>query len=411
MKSIINSIKNGLHDIGYILKHEYRAVFKDYGVLLFFFALPFAYPILYASIYNPEVVREVPMVVVDNCRTPMSRELARRMDATPNAQIVSYCANLEEARRLMYEKKAHGILFVPEDFSKKPSRGEQGTVTFYSDMSILLNYKSFLIALTDVTLNMGTQLQVEGLSGATAEQISMATQPIPSSSITLYNPESGFASFLIPAILILILQQSLILGIGMLSGGMYEHHQMHLLYAGKHRKNTSMFHLVIGKAICYWSLYILPTVFMLHVIPYLFKFPQLGNQWDIYAFALPFLLSSIFFAMTLSVFVREREASFLLFVFTSLIFLFISGITWPHYAMPQPWRWLSYAVPSTFGIEGFVKINTNGSSIYDVSFAYTGLWILTGIYFLTTCLTYRYQIYRDQQLGYSGDLQTLNDKK
>ena len=66
---LFHSIKIGLSDIYYIWRREYRAVFHDLGIVLFFFALPFAYPIVYAAVYNPEVVREVPMVVVDNART------------------------------------------------------------------------------------------------------------------------------------------------------------------------------------------------------------------------------------------------------------------------------------------------------------------------------------------------------
>lgn len=410
MKRTLKNIKRGIYDTANVMKHEYRAIYKDLGVILFFLGLPFAYPVLYALIYNPELVRNVPMVVVDNCRTPLSRELCRHMDATSNAKIVSYCANMEEAKRMMYEKHAYGIMLIPEDFSKKPFRGEQSVVTFYSDMSILLNYKGFLIALTNVTMDLGTQLQVESLGGATEEQISMATSPVPYSNITLYNPESGMASFLIPAILVLILQQSLVLGIGMLGGGMYEHHKMHLLYNAVHNKNNSMFHLVWGKALCYFSIYILPTVYILHVIPFLFKFPQLGNELDIFIFAVPYLLSCIFFAMTLSVFVRERETSFLLFVFTSVIFLFISGVTWPHYAMPAVWRWTSYLIPATLGIEGFIKLNTDGAVLAQVSGPYIGLWIQTVVYFFTTCLVYRYQIYRDRQRGFSGELKPIPEK-
>ena len=331
---LFHSIKIGLSDIYYIWRREYRAVFHDLGIVLFFFALPFAYPIVYAAVYNPEVVREVPMVVVDNVRTPLSRELAREMDATPNAHIVSYCADMDEAKHMMYEKHCYGILFIPEDFSRKIERGEQSVVSFYSDMSILLNYKGFLIALTDVTMNLGGKLQTQALGGATQEQINVATQPIPYSSIS----------------------------------------------------DTWCCDI--------WK----------YFIPWLFKYPQIGSQVEIYSFAVPFLLSSIFFGMTLSIFVRERESSFLLFVFTSVIFLFISGITWPRYAMPEYWKWLGALIPSTWGIEGFVRMNTAGAGIYDVRHAYTMLWILTGVYFVTTCLVYRYQIWKDKKRGFSGVL-------
>jgi hypothetical protein len=170
----------------------------------------------------------------------------------------------------MYEKHCYGILFIPEDFSRKIERGEQSVVSFYSDMSILLNYKGFLIALTDVTMNLGGKLQTQALGGATQEQINVATQPIPYSSINLYNPESGLASFLLPAILVLILQQSLILGIGMMAGGIYEHRQLHLFYSGREHMHNNVLHLVIGKSLCYFSLYILCTAYILHFIPWSF---------------------------------------------------------------------------------------------------------------------------------------------
>ena len=111
---LFHSIKIGLSDIYYIWRREYRAVFHDLGIVLFFFALPFAYPIVYAAVYNPEVVREVPMVVVDNARTPLSRELAREMDATPNAHIVSYCADMDEAKHMMYEKHCYCLLYTSD---------------------------------------------------------------------------------------------------------------------------------------------------------------------------------------------------------------------------------------------------------------------------------------------------------
>ncbi len=403
--SIFKSIKLGFWDTCFVWKNEFKHVFKDLGVLLFFFGLPFGYPILYALIYNPEVVREVPMVVVDNARTPLSREFSQKMDASPNAEIVSYCADLEEAKRFLYEKKAFGILFIPSDFSRNLYRGEQSVVTFYSDMSILLNYKGFLTSLIDVSMLMNAELQTAALPGATDEQLAMATQPIPYESVTLYNPESGFGTFLIPAILMLILQQSLVLGIGMLAGGIYEHHQLRYYYSENRLMANNITHLVMGKALCYFCLFILPAVFLMHVVPHIFSYPQLGNQWHIYSFAVPYILACVFFAMTLSVFVRERETTFLLFVFTSLIFLFISGITWPTYAMPPVWRYIGYLIPSTFGIEGFVKMSTGGSEIYEVSDSYIALWIQAGGYFISTCLIYRYQLYRDKQRGFSGEME------
>lgn len=385
-------MKNGLADTIRIWRQEYVSVFKDMGAMLFFFVLPFAYPLLYAFIYNPEVVRDVPLAVVDNSRTVLSRELCRRVDASPNTAIVSYCANLDEAKDLMYRRVCHGIMEIPEDFSKKVVRNEQSPVLFYSDMSILINYKNFLATLTEITLDMGKELQSEKLVGATAKQIDMATNPIPGFSIVLYNPTGGFASFLMPALLIVILQQSIILGIGLLAGGRREHRKL-----SPETRQENVWHLLFGKSACYYSLYIMTVMYMLHIIPWLFDYPQLGNQWDIYIFLLPFLLSSIFFGLTLSVLVRERESVFLVIVFTSMVFLFVSGVTWPYDRMPLVWKVLGGFIPSTWGVEGFLRLNSEGAMMPDVKEEFYSLWGLTLLYFFTAYGVIHYRQWKERK--------------
>ena len=385
-------MKNGLADTIRIWRQEYVSVFKDMGAMLFFFVLPFAYPLLYAFIYNPEVVRDVPLAVVDNSRTVLSRELCRRVDASPNTAIVSYCANLDEAKDLMYRRVCHGIMEIPEDFSKKIVRNEQSPVLFYSDMSILINYKNFLATLTEVTLDMGKELQSEKLVGATAKQIDMATNPIPGFSIVLYNPTGGFASFLMPALLIVILQQSIILGIGLLAGGRHEHRK-----PVPETQQENVWHVLFGKSACYYSLYIMTVMYMLHIIPWLFDYPQLGNQWEIYIFLLPFLLSSIFFGMTLSVLVRERESVFLVIVFTSMVFLFVSGVTWPYDRMPLVWKVLGGFIPATWGVEGFLRLNSEGATMLDVKEEFYSLWGLTLLYFFTAYGVIHYRLWKKKK--------------
>ena len=79
-------------------------------------------------------------------------------------------------------------------------------------------------------------------------------------------------------------------------------------------------------------------------------------------------------------------------VFTSVPLLFISGISWPGAAIPPFWKYFSYVFPSTFGINGFVRINNMGGTLSEVAFEYKALWLQAGFYFLTTCLVYRWQI-------------------
>ena len=73
---------------------ELLLVFRDQGVVIFFLLLNAVYPVLYALIYNPEVVRNERVVVVDDTRSQLSREIVRRLDATQEIAIAGYAANI-----------------------------------------------------------------------------------------------------------------------------------------------------------------------------------------------------------------------------------------------------------------------------------------------------------------------------
>ena len=382
-------IREGFEDIFFIWKDELKNVFRDAGVLIFFFLVPLAYPLLYSFIYNNEVVRDAKLVVVDQSDSYLSREFTRRVNATADVEVVSTCTDMAEAKRYLDEKKAYGILYFPESFSKEVYRGEQATVSLYCDMSSLLFYKAFLLSATEVSLDLGREIQLSRLSSSSEKQDEITVNPIPYESITLFNPQNGFASFLVPAILILVIQQTLVLGIGMLGGTVREENRLETLPQSVGRHFHGTLRIVFGKSLTYLMIYILVCIWALAVVPKLFALPQIGDPLTLLLFVLPYLLACIFFAMTLAGFMTTRESPMLVFVFTSVLFLFISGISWPKEAIPPFWKAIGYLFPSTPGIQGFVRINTCGATLNEVAFEYRMLWVQAGIYFLSACLIQR----------------------
>lgn len=391
-----NIFTRSLIDIFNVWKREFKIVFHDTGVLIFFMLLPTVYPIVYSLIYNPELARKIPVAVVDDSRTPLSREFSRNLNATEYLNIISYAANREEAKQLMDKKECYGILYIPEDFSRTIGRGEQANVSFYSEMSLLIRYRSFLVALNNIVIEMGAKIQSESIGSIAPSYAAVTSDPIPSFSITMGNPEQGFATFLIPGILVLILQQSLLLGISMLGAGERERS---LKYGYDPLQiDTGIIPSMLGKALCYFTIYIVPTIYILHFVPIFFKFPQLGNALEIFIFTLPYLFSSIFLGMVLQAIVREREASFLIIVFSSVVFLFLSGLTWPRYAMSSFWYLLSDCVPAVWAMEGFVRMNSNGSTLEETAHPFLMLWLLVVAYFILAYLIYRFVDYRKSKV-------------
>ncbi|WP_297973676.1 ABC transporter permease [uncultured Bacteroides sp.] len=389
-------IIQGIHDLFYIWMQEFRTTFRDQGVLIFFVLVPLMYPLIYAFIYTNETIREVPAVVVDYSHSALSREYLRKVDASPEVKIVSYCADMEEAKLMLKERLAYGIIYVPADFSDNIAQGKQTQVSLFCDMSGLLYYKALLNANTSVSLDMNADIKIQRAGNSTHQQDEITTYPIKYEDVALFNPTNGFAAFLIPAVLILIIQQTLLLGIGLSVGTAREHNRFRdLVPINRHYNGT--LRIVLGKGLSYFMVYALVSVYVLCVVPRLFSLIQIGRPDILALFTLPYLAACIFFAMTASIAIRNRETCMLLFVFTSVPLLFLSGISWPGAAMPDFWRYFSYIFPSTFGINGFVRINSMGASLNEVAPEYRALWIQAGIYFLTTCGVYRWQIIQSRK--------------
>lgn len=364
---------------------------SDIGIILFLAFLPLAYPIIYSLIYNPEQVRDVRMVVVDNDRSALSRDLVRNLDATQEIRIIGYAADLNEGKHAMNSHRCYGILEIPEGFEKKVGRGESSPAVLYSEMSLLLRYRGFLVATTNVAQAMGSELLTQRVNESAPIAETLVTgDPLGVENVAMGNLESGFDSFIMPGVLVLILQQCLVLAVGMTGGAKRE---KPWLYADIDRASVwGTLKSLTGSGLAYLTVILVACIYMLHYVPMMFRFPMAGNPFEIQLFILPMVIASISLGFCFQAFCRERESVFVLWVATSVAFLFLSGLTWPRYAMGPFWHTVSNLVPATFGVEGFIRMNTNGATLAQVSGDYIALWIQAAAYSLLAFLIQRFYV-------------------
>ncbi|MCQ2128502.1 MAG: ABC transporter permease [Bacteroidaceae bacterium] len=394
---IISHLAQATHDVGYIFIEEMKTVFKDEGVIIFFFVVPLLYPLLYSWIYNNELVTDVPTVVVDDSHSFLSRKFIRKLDATQGVKVIACANSIEEAREFMRRQDCRGIVNIPKDFASNIYKGIQTHVSVFIDMSGMLYYKALAISTTDVSLAMGAEIQVMKMSNYTARDDELNTAPLTFESISLFNPATGYGSYLLPGVLMLIIQQTLLLGIGLSAGTARENNKYKKLATIEERYN-GMYRIIFGKGLCYFLLYAIISSYILLVVPHIFGFIQIGLPNDIIGIVLPYVLACIFFGMTVSCLIRYRENVILFIVFTSVPLLFLSGILWPASAISGTWKAISYLFPSTFGVNGFVKINSMGATLQEVYPEYVALWIQTAVYFLIACFVYRREIKKSKKI-------------
>ena len=387
----IKWIKGLISDIAAIWANEMKMTVKDEGVLVFFILAPLLYPILYSWIYNNEVVREVPVAVVDLSHSSQSRKFIRMCDASPDVKVAYHCNNLEEARELVGRQVVHGVMYFPTDFDTKLNRGEQANVSVYCDMSLMLTYKAIYQTATAVSSQMNAGIQISQSQSFTTRDEEITTKPLDFDEVEIFNPTGGYGNAILPGVLIVVIQQTLLLGIGLAAGTSRERNRNHQLvpvdrhYGGAYR-------IVLGKALCYMMIYAVVAAYLTLGVTRLFHFTTLATPDALFGLMLPYLLACIFFGMIISGLIRYRENVMLIVVFMSLIFLFMTGLSWPESNIPGFWKSISWLVPSTFGVQGFLKISSMGASISEIRAEYIALWTQAFVYFIITCIIYQRQI-------------------
>ena len=375
----------------YIWRHEMLQVIRDEGVLMFLVIVPLGYPLLYSWIYNNEAVHEVPVVVVDHSYSQLSRQFINDCDASPDVHVAYYAEDLDEAKSLVSRQLVKGIYFIPTDFAKRIIRGEQGTISVYCDMSLMLAYKCIYQTAMVEAGRIGAGLSIKKSGNYTKREDVITVQPLEVDDVAMFNPSGGYGSCVLPAVLMLILQQTLALGIGMSAGTSRERNRNGQLIPNDNPHYRGAYRIVCGKALCYAMIAAVTSAYLALVIPKLFSFPHLAHRWDLLWMMIPYVLASIFIGMAVSCMVRYRENVMLLMVFVSVPLLFLTGVSWPETSIPGAWQGISWLFPSTFGVRAFVRVNSMGASIDQVLPEVRILWIQAAAYLGLACLVYRYQ--------------------
>lgn len=391
MMKVFSNIKKVLSELTAITWKEFKTIFTDSGVLLILIIAGFGYPLLYSTVYLNESVDEIPVGIIDECGTSYSRGFASKIDATREVTLES-CINMDDAIGKMKKREIHGFIVIPKDFSKNIQTGKQTTVSLYINMATFFIYKNIAMACNYVMLDENKNISLQRLSadGLTEQEALQSAEPLRNKMNILFNEGNGFASFFVPGVLVLIIHQLLFLGIGMVSGTRREENANHKLSDNVAPHEKKVHRYILGQAAAYLIIYSIVSAYILILVPRMFGLPHYASAWDIYRLVFPFLLAVIFFSQTWAIFIRNRETGMVMFLFFSVILLFLSGLTWPVSSFPSFWKYFSYIFPGTFGVQGYVKINCMGADFSVINTEFVALWIQAVIYFITACFSYRY---------------------
>ena len=382
----------GLNDILRIAKYECQSMLRSLPVLLVLGGGIFFYGLLYNYMYSPNVLREVPVAIVDESRTPLSRHYIRLLDATPQVRVQGVVNDRMEARERMKKGEVSGIVFLPDDFEAKVGRGEEAVFISYNTAITFLYYAALKEASTGAMLALNDEVrpgQVVFLDANVVQPV-INTRSMEVQGIALYNGNGGYATYLIPAVLMVILFQTMLMVISMRCGMEYEQRMLPLFQVvnGTSSWRTAI-SIVIGKSVVYVGFYAMFTIFLLGFLPLVFHLPHLASPLLLVQLMIPYLFATAFFGLSCSPFFKDSDAPLLLIAFFSVGLLFLSGISWPLELMPWPWRLLHCLLPAPVGVLAFVKANSMGADITDISREMMLLWGQCAVYFFVACFVYK----------------------
>lgn len=381
MSRFSRQIKSYWQQFVLVVRNEFRSIFTDEGAMLILVFALLIYATVYSLAYGAQVLRNVPIGVIDESRTPTSRSLVASFDAGPNTYVAYNPPDMEEARRLFFDRKIYGIVYIPENYERKLLGGEQAVVPIYVDASYFLMYRQVFQEIVTSIGQTGAMVEFQRLiaKGADIPQAKATSQPVIYQSHNLFNPYLGYGTFVMPAIIMVIIQQTMLIGIGMI-GGTWREFGLYRKLCPPGRRRMASLPIVLGRGVVYAAIYAVTSTYILALHYRLFHYPINGTTGAVLLFVGVYMAACIALSIAVSTLFRYRENSLLLLLWTSIPLLMLSGVSYPREGIPDWLYALGQVFPSSHGVNGFIRIQSMGATIGEVFSEIKALIILTVVY-------------------------------
>ncbi|MCL7764251.1 ABC transporter permease [Polaribacter sp. Z014] len=399
MKNYYKSYYKGKISFWNTFKTEWNSIKSDKAVVSTFLSVTLLILVVYTYIYSNQIIKEVPVAIVNQDGTKMSRDYIAMLEATEGTKTITKFTDLEAAKVAYYSRKVQGIVMIPKNFEKDIRSGKQTTITTFSDAANMLFYKRVLGDVTTVSgyFSAGIAIKKEMAKGVSLDEAQKNYTPIKAISTSLFNTNSGYATYLIPMLTALIIQLVLLMGIGLLSGSRRETISTHTEFPRILHKGGVIV-ILLAKACLYTLIYLVIIPIQVGIVYSIFGIPVRSSLFTIYVFIIPYIFSVVFLGISISSFFKRREDSIVFLVLLSIPSLMLSGLSFPAEGFTPFFKFISEIIPSTPGMNGFVKLTQMEASFLDVVKEWNHLWFLTIIYFVIAAISLKLRAKKEVML-------------
>ena len=362
-----------------VFSAEAKLIFSDVAIVLTIIGGVILYAFLYPQPYSSQSVSGLSVSFVDHDKSKISREIAFKLNATPQINITRYDMSERDAKEALVGGEVKAIIVIPPHFSKDLALELSPVVAVGADSSYFLIYGAVLEGAMKSVLTQSVGIKVGKilLSGTPMSGAIEAYTPYTLQTINLFNKDNSYTQYVIPAVYIIILQQTMLIGLGILGGGVNERLGRK---EGGHYSKAPIWMMMSSRYIIFGLIFFVHMLFYFGFSLSFFEVTHMAKIVDILNFGVAFITASVFFGIFLGSLFSSREIATPVILFSSLPLVFSVGFIWPLEAMPMFIQNLSLLVPSTPAMQGFLRLNQMGSEFSDIAPQFTTLWIQALIY-------------------------------
>lgn len=363
-----------------------RACLTNMACAPFFLLAVFFYAFYYCWPYQAQLPEHLNAVIADEDQSRLSRAIALDIMASPSFRIVGNLANRSEAISQMKEGLISSIITIPPGFERDALSGVPTSLTLVTNGAFLVVARSQTAGLSGILQEIATKaIMLQAFkAGASLPELAMETLKTAPVLVTraMYNTISGYLSFAVAIVFVIIFQSIMLCGITMLLNDWFCADPLPAPLLNSFGSPIFMFSLAAPvMCICmFWIIFVEGFAFALHGIN---SFQNIGAT----------LVTGLFFAWAVSslgvllgmLFKKSRFAIYLI-IPSSLPCVFISGNLYPWQNIPVYLRFLAWMFPSTPGSECMLRASQAGADILQI-FPYLMHMLALGIlYFTLACV-------------------------
>jgi ABC-2 type transport system permease protein len=350
---------------------EWQRVLAIPGAFIVFVVAPLIYGIYYPQPYLNQILRKIPIVVVDNDHSEISRRIVQTLDASGATNVAIRADGLPQARATLDRGEAFAVVDIPPNTERDVLKGTIVHVPIYADATYLFVFRTVSSGIATAINTLSSELASGGArtDGSLSKATFSSSSPADILLQPIFNPVGGYASYIVPAAFVLILQQVLLIGVSLLT------------VVTMAQRTGGAVATVVGRGVAHLTIFLPALALYFIVLPHVYGFSTLGEPLQLFALVSTFTLATSFMGQAAGAWFKYPETPTLIFLGTSLPQLFLTGFSWPREAIPEAAQVAGYLFPSDFAIDGIVRINQLGATLWEVARDWRALWIQAMVYF------------------------------